>query len=180
MNMSFILCNVYCCLTISLPGPLSHVFITYVPNLACGLKLLPLIDQPVRKSKHLATSRFASTSCHCCRQLRTNYRPDGADEFFGRHGGCVADWDWLLWEQDRGSGDGGQKVRDDEDGHLLYEAGDILQARCTWHFVMFRFRIIFIVFVAYIVPSFCRFECIGACLTTAPDVFKCHCICMPP
>ncbi|XP_053381857.1 dual specificity protein kinase CLK2-like [Mercenaria mercenaria] len=31
--------------------------------------------------------------------------------------------------QDRGSGDGGQKVRDDEDGHLLYQAGDILQAR---------------------------------------------------
>ncbi|XP_060588681.1 dual specificity protein kinase CLK2-like isoform X1 [Ruditapes philippinarum] len=32
-------------------------------------------------------------------------------------------------DKDRGSGDGGHKVLDDEDGHLLYQAGDILQAR---------------------------------------------------
>lgn len=53
-----LLCNVYCYMTLSLLGPLSHIFITYVLNLACGLKLLPLNDQPIRKSqRHLATSR---------------------------------------------------------------------------------------------------------------------------
>ena len=36
---------------------------------------------------------------------------------------------WL--QQDRqGAGDG-PCIQDDDDGHLIYQAGDILQARCT-------------------------------------------------
>ncbi|KAL4217697.1 Dual specificity protein kinase clk2 [Mactra antiquata] len=34
-----------------------------------------------------------------------------------------------VYPSDRGSGDGSHKVRDDEDGHLVYQAGDFLQAR---------------------------------------------------
>ena len=40
----------------------------------------------------------------------------------------------LSWTQGRESTDRGHKVRDDEDGHLVYTEGDILQARCTWTF----------------------------------------------
>jgi len=56
-------------------------------------------------------------------------------------------WEWLPWIQGQDSGDRGHKVRDDEDGHLIYQEGDILQARCTCHFVMFSLGLLFLAYV---------------------------------
>ena len=45
-------------------------------------------------------------------------------------------WWWchlvVMWWWQRGEGDGrAGSVKDDEDGHLIYKSGDVLQARCT-------------------------------------------------
>lgn len=66
------------------------------------------------------------------------YGDNGGMVWFG---GCVVDW--LPWKQGRDSGDRGHKVKDDEDGHLIYQEGDLLQARCTCHFVMFSLGLFF-------------------------------------
>lgn len=56
---------------------------------------------------------------------------------------CVADmvtdelWEWLYLQQDKDTSEQGTSIVDDEDGHLIYQAGDLLQARCTSIFVMF-------------------------------------------
>lgn len=42
---------------------------------------------------------------------------------------------WVLMEQDES--EAGPRVVDDEEGHLIYQAGDVLQARCTRLFVTF-------------------------------------------
>ena len=51
---------------------------------------------------------------------------------------------WLMVDveidrrvQDRQGAGEGPQIQDDDDGHLIYQAGDILQARCTHIFVTF-------------------------------------------
>lgn len=152
--MNYVLWNVFSCLTKSLLGPLSHIFITYILNLACGLKYLPLIDRPLRYSLTISLrhGHFFNPWINIVVE-NENERNESWWNCIWLAAVCVTGLlfgKMVLWVQDRGSGDGSHKVRDDEDGHLVYQAGDILQARCTWHFVMFSLRIYFLDIVSWV------------------------------
>lgn len=113
-------------------GLFSRIFITYDLILDCGWKLCRWLMKRVRNPNLEST----------CPPCRHNYDlwPDGwpwLGAVNGNAGAMCCCGRWLPWKQGRDSGDRGHKVRDDEDGHLIYTEGDILQARCTWHFVMF-------------------------------------------
>lgn len=62
---------------------------------------------------------------------------------------CVADIGGLLigivyLQQDqKDTSEQGTCIADDDDGHLIYQAGDLLQARCTSIFVMFSLELYF-------------------------------------
>jgi hypothetical protein len=45
---------------------------------------------------------------------------------------------FLVLKKDR-SDSGHVHVRDDEDGHLIYVCGDVLQARCKFYLNLFKF-----------------------------------------
>ena len=46
----------------------------------------------------------------------------------------------VLSNQRERSDSGHVNVRDDEDGHLIYVSGDVLQARCNFTFSCFMFH----------------------------------------
>lgn len=139
-------CHSIVYMTLSLLGQFFPLF-TYDLILARGLKLCRWFDpktqsNPISQLPHHHPSPWL---------LRPNWiRPltlRTPDDDLDRHG--VAVW-WLPWKQGRESGgDKGQKIKDDEDGHLVYTEGDILQARCTCHFVMFSSRISLSFFFLY-------------------------------